>query len=328
MDFKMRWINGHGKCQEVIHMKNAGVPHEKGMDNSLHILLKGYRYMPARMHRFRSEIYVTRLLGGQKVICISGENAAEVFYDTERFERRSAIPKRIQKSLFGKNGVQMLDGPHHFHRKQMFMSLMSQEHLQRLGRITNEHWNLAIRKWEGMDTVVLFDEMEKVMCRIACQWAGVPLWAHELNQRTADLGKLVDAFGAVGPRYWQGRTARERTNKWAKAVIKNVRKGNIIPSENTPLHVIAWHRDLSGKLLNTKVAAVEWINMLMPIVAIARYVTFGALALHSYPKVRERLEEDPENYSQPFVQEVRRFYPFTPFLGARVHSDFTWKNHR
>src|SRR5699024_1594863 len=132
----------------------------------------------------------------------------------------------------------------------------------------------------------------------------------------------------VGPRYWQGRTARERTNKWAKAVIKNVRKGNIIPSENTPLHVIAWHRDLSGKLLNTKVAAVELINMLRPIVAIARYVTFGALALHSYPKVRERLEEDPENYSQPFVQEVRRFYPFTPFLGARVHSDFTWKNHR
>ena len=25
-----------------------------------------------------------------------------------------------------------------------------------------------------------------------------------------------------------------------------------------------------------------------------------------------------------FVQEVRRYYPFTPFLGARVKKDFVW----
>ncbi|MBM7694528.1 cytochrome P450 [Peribacillus deserti] len=29
-----------------------------------------------------------------------------------------------------------------------------------------------------------------------------------------------------------------------------------------------------------------------------------------------------------FVQEVRRFYPFGPFLGARVRTDFTWNNCR
>src|SRR5699024_4533177 len=132
--------------------------------------------------------------------------------------------------------------------------------------------------------------------------AGVPLWARELNKRAADLGKLIDAFGAVGPRHWQGRSARTRVNKWAKRIIENVRRGNRIPSEDTPVYIIAWHRDLDGKLLKAHVAAVELINILRPIVAIARYVTFGSLALHDYPEVRKKLEEDPESYTQPFVQ--------------------------
>src|SRR5699024_473973 len=151
------------------------------------------------------------------------------------------------------NGVQMLDGPHHHHRKQMFMSLMTSDSLEELSKLTNEQLQIASRKWEGMDKVVLFDEMEKVMCRIACQWAGVPLWARELNKRAADLGKLIDAFGAVGPRHWQGRSARTRVNKWAKRIIENVRRGNRIPSEDTPVYIIAWHRDLDGKLLKAHV---------------------------------------------------------------------------
>ncbi|WP_330400744.1 cytochrome P450 [Lacrimispora amygdalina] len=28
-----------------------------------------------------------------------------------------------------------------------------------------------------------------------------------------------------------------------------------------------------------------------------------------------------------FVQEVRRYYPFTPFVGARVHKDFVWDQY-
>ncbi len=29
-----------------------------------------------------------------------------------------------------------------------------------------------------------------------------------------------------------------------------------------------------------------------------------------------------------FVQEVRRFYPFFPFVGARVRNDFEWRGYR
>lgn len=57
--------------------------------------------------------------------------------------------------------------------------------------------------------------------------------------------------------------------------------------------------------------------------AIATFITFSALALNQYPQYKENLKTD-NNYYEMFVQEVRRYYPFTPFLGAKVKKDFVW----
>jgi cytochrome P450 len=78
------------------------------------------------------------------------------------------------------------------------------------------------------------------------------------------------------------------------------------------------------------VAAGELINVLRPTAAIAWHVTFAALALHEYPQCRGRLMSEPmpfdaDRYGYCFMQEVRRFYPFTPFVGARVKAPFTWE---
>ncbi|GAB3048902.1 cytochrome P450 [Virgibacillus ainsalahensis] len=304
----------------------TSIPREKGLDNSMKLLSEGYRFIPDRMQRFNSNIFQTRLLG-QKVICISGKEAAEVFYDNELFKRKGAAPKRIQKSLFGEGGVQGMDGEAHRHRKQLFMSLMTRERLVSLNDIMKDQINIALKKWENMDEVELFSEAEEMLCRTACQWAGVPLWAKELTLRTKDLGAMIDAFGAVGPRHWRGRTARQRTEKWIKYLIEEVREGKQKASEDTALHAMSWHRDLNGELLDLKTAAVELINILRPIVAIGRYITFGAVALHHYPEERDKLAAGDSNYSRMFVQEIRRFYPFGPFLGARVRKDFEWKGH-
>ncbi|MPN42772.1 Fatty-acid peroxygenase [bioreactor metagenome] len=71
-------------------------------------------------------------------------------------------------------------------------------------------------------------------------------------------------------------------------------------------------------------AAIELINILRPVVAISTYITFAALALHEYPQLREKLLSESNDYTEMFAQEVRRFYPFAPFLGARVRKDFVW----
>ncbi|MGG3762755.1 hypothetical protein ABET04_01765, partial [Heyndrickxia coagulans] len=84
-----------------------------------------------RTDDYHAILFETRLLG-QKAVCISGEEAVKMFYDPEKFKRNGAVPKRIQKTLFGENAIQTLDGKEHLHRKALFLSLMgpdAQQHL-------------------------------------------------------------------------------------------------------------------------------------------------------------------------------------------------------
>lgn len=73
-------------------------------------------------------------------------------------------------------------------------------------------------------------------------------------------------------------------------------------------------------------AAIELINILRPIVAISTYITFTALALYNYPEFLEKLLVGDSNYYEMFIKEVKRYYPFGPFLGAKVRKDFKWNN--
>jgi fatty-acid peroxygenase len=76
-----------------------------------------------------------------------------------------------------------------------------------------------------------------------------------------------------------------------------------------------------------EVAAVELINVLRPTVANARYMVFIAMALQAHPEWRERLRAGDTDL-EPFVHEVRRFYPFIPFIGGRVLQEFEWRGYR
>ncbi|MGB8451276.1 MAG: cytochrome P450 [Anaerocolumna sp.] len=312
------------------------VPKDKPMDSSFALLKEGYEFIQNRCRKYQSDIFMTRL-SGEKVICISGEEAAKIFYDNRKFKRKGAAPKRVQKTLFGENGVQALDGNAHKHRKAMFMSIMTPYNLKRLEEITKEYWEAAAKEWEEknnlkrgsflhLDNIILFDEVQKILCRAACEWAGVPLKNSEVKMRASDLGKLVDGFGGIGIRYYEGLCARKRTEKWIRDIITRIRHGKLAETKNTAAYTIARHRNLKGKLLSTQVAAVELINIIRPMVAIATYIIFGALTMYEHPDCRIKLAKNENNYNLMFVQEIRRFYPFTPFVGARVKSDFVWNN--
>ncbi|HEX7065837.1 MAG TPA: cytochrome P450 [Bacillales bacterium] len=303
------------------------MPREEGMDHTLSLMREGYMYIPNRRRSFHSDLFETRLFG-KKAVCMGGIEAAEVFYDNERFKRQGAIPKRVVKSFFGKNGVQTLDGAAHKHRKDMLMSVMSADNLQKLTDITKEQWEKVINQWEQMDRVILYEEIQVLLCRIACQWAGVPLQEDEVKNRAKDLAALFESAAAIGPAYWAGRHARNDVDKWIEELIVKVRNGEINPSQDTILYVFAWHRDLEGQLLDTETAAVEVINILRPIVAIAIFINFLTLAVYHYPEEREKLESGDEKDARMFVQEVRRFYPFFPFVAALAKKDFTWNDYQ
>lgn len=76
------------------------------------MLLEGYSFIQNRCYKYKTDIFQTRLLG-QKAICMTGEDAAKVFYDNKYFKREDVTPKRIQKTLTGQNGVQGLDESDH-----------------------------------------------------------------------------------------------------------------------------------------------------------------------------------------------------------------------
>lgn len=301
-------------------------PREEGMDHSLSLLREGYMYIPNRKKSFASNIFETRLLG-QSAICMSGEKAAELFYDEEKFMRNGVAPKRLQKTLFGEEGVQTLDDETHRHRKLMFMSLMTKGRLEVLHEITEVQWQLAAKKWEQMEQIILYDEAKEIMCRVACEWGGVPIKGEDLKEKTEQLAALFESPAALGPQHWKGRHARKQIEQWLGGLVKQVRDGSLTPPEGTALREISLHKDLEDKWLDEKIAAVEVANILRPIVAIAIYIDFTALAIHHYPEQKEKLETAGAQYFQMFVQEVRRFYPFFPMAAAKVRKDFVWEGY-
>lgn len=298
----------------------------KYMDSSLLLFLEGYKFISNWGRKCQTDVFETYLMG-KKVICIRGPQAAQIFYDERRFKRKNAAPMRVQKTLTGENGVQGLDGAEHRHRKMMFLSIMNPDNLAMLRKILRKQWELSSQRWESKESIVLFDEMQEMLCKVACQWAGVPLRKSEVTLRAKDLGKMIDGFGGVGPRNWEGRCARKRTESWISDIIDQIRNYQITPRIGSAAYIIAWHYDLTGNLLSKQIAAIELINIIRPIVAIATYITFGALAMHQYPECYLKLRLGDDQYVSMFTQEVRRYYPFTPFVGAIVKKNFAWKNH-
>ncbi|MGB3653243.1 MAG: cytochrome P450 [Rivularia sp. (in: cyanobacteria)] len=303
------------------------IPRDKSLDSTLALLSDGYNFISKRCQRYDSDIFITRLLLQQN-ICMQGEEAAKIFYDTNRFLRKGAMPKRAQKTLLGEGGVQGLDGDEHRQRKQMLMSLMTPQRINQLANITAEKWRGYIKKWEKMDKVVLFPQVREILSRAVCNWAGVPLTESEVEQRTSDFGAMIDSPAAIGLQHWRGRLARDRAELWLGNIIENVRKKKIEVDKEAALYVIAFHRNLQGELLDRRIAAVDLLNVLRPTVAIARYIIFAALALHEHPECQQQIQADEDNYIELFVQEVRRFYPFFPFVAARVKQEFDWKGYR
>lgn len=304
----------------------ANIPKDPNLESSLALLRDGYSFIQKRCQRYQSDIFETRVML-QKTVCIHGEEAASLFYDQEKFKRKGAVPKRVQKTLFGQKGVQTLDDGAHRHRKELFMSVMNRESIQHLMHLMDEHWKIYTAKWENIDSLILFDEVQELICRAACAWTGVPLQEAEVRNRAYDFTAMVDAFGAVGPRHWRGKLARQRGNNWIMGIIEQIRNGELRPAENTAAFRIAWHRDLKGELLPKKIAAVELINLIRPTVAIAYYVAFAAHAMEKHPASMEKLQAGDATYREWFVQEVRRYYPFAPFLGAKVRKDFEWQGY-
>ncbi|TDB70510.1 cytochrome P450 [Micromonospora sp. KC721] len=303
----------------------AATPADRSPESTLAFLREGYRFISTRCERLGSDIFTTRLML-EPTICLRGRPAAMLFYDTERFQRAGAAPKRAQRTLTGRGGVQGLDGQAHRDRKGMFLSLMTPAAIGRLGQLVADEWRARIPAWEAAGPVVLYDEVACVLMRAVCAWAGVPLAEREVARRTGQMHDMITGAVSVGPRYLRGLLSRRRAEHWIGDLVERTRAGTLAAPEGSALRTIALHRDPRGRLLPRRIAAVELINVLRPTVAVDRYVAFAALALHDHPAWVDRVRGSDEA-TEWFVQEVRRYYPFFPVAAARVRHAFDWQGH-
>ena len=207
------------------------------------------------------------------------------------------------------------------------MSMMGTEHIAALQGMSLHMLDNFAPDWEAKNEVVFYDEVREMLTRAVCAWCGVPIPEAEVATRTAQLTSLFQDAGAIGLKHWAARLARHRLEKWAARMIQQVRDGELQPTQESALHVIATWRDLDGAILPPKVAAVELLNVLRPTVAVSVFIVQTAHALHRYPEWQEKLRND-EGLLEPFVQEVRRLYPFFPAVAARVKSTFEWQGYR
>jgi fatty-acid peroxygenase len=144
----------------------------------------------------------------------------------------------------------------------------------------------------------------------------------------ADLTAMVDGFATIGPRHWRARRARGRQERRLATLIDQVRAAEVVPPGGSPLSVVAHYTEIDGELLTAKHAAVELLNIIRPTVAVSWFVAFAGHALHQWPENGARLRDGGMAYAVAFAHEVRRFYPFAPFVGGLAVRDLTWRDEQ
>jgi fatty-acid peroxygenase len=304
----------------------GGIPRDREADGTLALLREGYAFVGNRCRRNGADAFRTRLML-RPVVCMSGPEAARVFYGGERFTRRRAMPLATLKLLQDRGSVQQLEGEAHRVRKAMFTRMLDADADRRLAGRVEEAMRRRIPEWAARGRFSLLSALREAICRAVCDEAGVPLAERDVPRRAAELGALVDGAGSVGVRALAGLARRDAAERWARSLADAGRARTMPLAKGTMLRTILEHRDADGSRLSPDAAAVELLNVLRPAVAVANFAVFAAKALHEHPGWRDRLAAGDDADLRDFVQEVRRTAPFFPFVAGRARETFEWRGH-
>ena len=292
-------------------------------DDSLALLAQGYAFLPNRRRREGRSSFRFGLMGKDALAGIGPDWARRV-YDEQLVERSTALPGLVRNTLVGDGAVHTLDGAAHRHRKGFFLRSLDGAGVCSLAQEVLRSWDDAQDRWRRAGEIVLFDEAAEVLLDAVWRWAGLP---EDVRSATAasDMVAMVDAFGAVGPRNLRGRRARSRQERALSALVEDVRAGRRTAPPGSVLDAAAWLRDLDGGLVAAEVSAVEILNLVRPTVATPWFLTDVAHALARRPDLRDGLASEDPVLVRSFAHEVRRFYPFAPFIGGTVVKTSEWE---
>ena len=292
-------------------------------DRTASLVRAGYRFSGWLRARTPGPITLLRPLVRRPLV-VHGQEGVALFYDTERVGRRSALPDPVAHTIYGRGAVHTLDGAAHRHRKQLFLEVTEPGLVAELRQRVSRKWGRELESWVLRGTGTVLPSAVTVFGEAAQEWAGAGDSPAVMARRSRDLGLIIDGFATPSPAWFRARQARRRADAWATRLITDVRLGRRTPERHTAAWVMAHATDLDGDLLPAGTAAVELINVLRPVVAVAYYAAFAALELEANPDLSDRCATGDPTAVEKFSHEVRRMSPFVPLLAGRSRCPFTW----
>lgn len=294
-------------------------------DRSLTFLSRPYHFIQRECRRRNTDAFDTSLLL-EKTTCLLGADAARMFYSEPALVRHGAAPEPVRATLFGKGGVQELDGPAHRERRALMLGLLGAENVGRLTRRVRRYWGSFDRWAPRRCRLPLYETAQHVLTLSACEWLGVPVRNGDLASLSADVASLFNDAARAG--HLKARRARVRLERWLAGLVDEAR-ASPESVDLGPLFqaLIAFRDSTTGEPLPPRIVAVEALNLIRPVVAVSVYITWMAHAILRDDALLRRLTHADAALRQAFVEEVRRFYPFFPAVMARVAQPFAWHGH-
>ncbi len=300
------------------------LPRAPGLDLTVALWREGYRFIPSRCDALGTDGFRTRLML-RPAICLRGPEAVALLYAPDSTTRVGAMPDTTLRLLQDKGSVQQLEGDAHRARKAVFLDLLTEpERVSDLVARFREAWREALPRWQAAGRIRLMEEMNLVLARAALGWCGLEVDRRDLGHIAHALFVMSDRSGHFGPATVSALLRRNEVERLIAARIADIRAGTVAAPPGSPLAVLTGPIETGGALLPLEVATVEVLNLLRPIVAVGRWITFAAHALHVYPEWHMAFREGFCDMVEPFCEEVRRLYPFFPMVGAVATRDLEW----
>ena len=289
------------------------------------LLRHGYRAIPRARERTDHEHVAPVRLLGRRALVVTGPEAARRFYDPELIKRRGAIPWAVRGLLFGGGAVHGLDGEAHRQRKQLFLDLLDENAAAELGDGVRGRLEERLRR-ERCRTPRVFDLLVETYGAAVLDWAGID--EEDPDAISRRLARILDGFGGRGISYVRGWAARVRANRWARGLIRDARRLSVARPPRAVDRIAQW-RSADGELLPVRVAAVELLNVLRPVVAVAYLGTSAVDQLNRNPHWREQAADPSrDDIRVAFSHEVRRHYLFVPALAGRTCTAVNWEGEK
>jgi len=305
------------------------IPRMPAFDETLSLIREGYGFMPRRFADLGLPIFRTRLML-RDVICLTGPEAARLFYDDQNLTRVGAMPSTVRRFLQDKGSVQQLDGPAHQHRKALFLRILMDDRqaLDRLVATFRRQFLESVPHWSQMGAVQLGRELDLVLLRTAIMWTHAPIDSDFIEDDATLLSDMIEHAGHIRLATFTTLFRRSRLERRVRMAFRAIRREKVTPMPGSPMAMLASHRDRNSELLTASVAAVELINLIRPIIGIGRYIIFAALRLERHPEWKSALRRGDDALLTDFVEEVRRISPFFPFVGAVARISFKWRGYK